>query len=131
MTTAIKLRDPQVGYIIEIPDKYSIIINIGEEQGVYEDSVFAVYEEGPIIKDSQTGQQLGRKDFIKAVIIPSEIYPNFSVCRKKNQKHNSITSIGELLATDSSKILPVEEEQVKEWKPKYTKIKINDPIKNY
>lgn len=129
-------EDPQIGYVVEIPDNKSIIINVGLEEDLTLGSKIVVYEEGPQVIDSKTKETLGRKDFIKAVLEVTESYDNFSICQNVTKKTlNKISYSMASLLTEKEYIeqeeLNVNVNQVKDWKIRNNKIEINDPIKRF
>lgn len=127
------IDDPQVGYVIEIPDSKTVIINIGSDDGYSIGDKFNIYEEGPEIIDSKTKEVLGRKDYTKETVTITEIYPNFSECQKIVTKERStfgtVSAMVQGSTYKTTKDLQVNEDQKKDWEIKTYQIEINDPIK--
>lgn len=125
--------DPQIGYIIEIPDNKTIIINAGTKKGVRINSQIIVYEPGPEVVDSKTHEILGRRDFIKAKLTVSEVEENFAVCHKSEViKTGGMYNMASIINGTEELVnqpLNVDKDQIKNWSIKEKTIKINDPIK--
>ena len=127
-------EDPKIGYVIEIPNTHSIIVNVGLDDDIQIGNKLVVYEEGPEIIDTQTKEKLGRKDFVKDILEVTELYDRFSICQKITKKSiNKLTYSMAALLSEKEYIeyeeLNVNETQVKEWKIKNATIEIDDPIK--
>ena len=131
--TVSKYKDYQIGYVIEIPDSKSIIINAGKNQHISLNDKIIVYEEGPEIVDSKTRNIIGRKDFIKAELSVVEIYDNFSVCQMiKTEKNGGIYSMASIMngvEKNYAADLPLKGNEIKNWKIQNKLISINDPVK--
>jgi len=67
------------GKVAEIIDRYSLIINRGEEAGVNVGMVFLVMGLGGDVIDPETGVSLGPKPIEKLRVKVREVYPKFSV----------------------------------------------------
>jgi hypothetical protein len=67
------------GKVAEVVDRYTLLINRGEEQGVRVGMIFVVMGLGGEVKDPDTGDPLGPKPFEKLRVKVSEVYPKFSV----------------------------------------------------
>lgn len=128
-----EINDPQVGYVIEIPNSKTIIINVGSDDGYSIGDQFKVYEEGPEIIDSKTEEVLGRKDYIKETVTITEIYPSFSECQRLVTKERSafgtVSAMVQGSTYKTATDLKVNEDQKKNWEIKNSQIEINDPIK--
>lgn len=128
-----EILDPKIGYVIEIPNNKTIIINIGSDDGYFIGDKFKIYEEGPKIIDTQTNEVLGRKDYTKVTVEVVESYPNFSECQRIVTKERStFATVATMVQGSSYKEavdLPVSDEQNKQWAIKNPEIKINDPVK--
>jgi hypothetical protein len=67
------------GKVAEITDRYTLIINRGEQDGVQEGMIFVVQGRGGDVKDPDTGNSLGPKPFEKLRVKVTDVYPKFSV----------------------------------------------------
>lgn len=67
--------------VIEIIDKYSIIVNYGHLDGATKNNKIRVIARGPEIVDSETGDLLGTLDAIKAELTIETVYEKFSICK--------------------------------------------------
>ena len=70
------------GKILKIIDDYNILVSLGSNDGVTNESIFEIYAIGPEIKDLD-GISYGTFDYIKATIVPKVIYPKMTLCRNK------------------------------------------------
>lgn len=70
---------PIEGQVAEILDKYTLATNVGEEDGVEEGMKFEVYEEGPVITDPETGEELGQPETVKITLVVREVKERMSI----------------------------------------------------
>lgn len=131
MTEKLSWEDPQVGNIIEIPNITSVVINLGFSDGYDIGDGFAIYEPGPMIIDPSTSAVLGRYDHIKENVKITEVYENFSICKKQItvRRASSMTALLEGRSETTFKELNVSNSENKDWKIEHPEIKIGDPIK--
>ncbi|CZQ83556.1 Hypothetical protein Tpal_460 [Trichococcus palustris] len=123
-----------IGYIVEIPNEYTVIINVGEFSVSVGDKIY-IYESGKIIEDPITNQKLGQYDFIKETVEVTEVYQEFSVCKKVVRKKGNKISIAMTpllqeniyVTYDELKVNPDEN---KHWAISNSLISIGDPVKN-
>ena len=74
------------GRVAKILNARELVINIGQNQGVKEGMIFAVLAEAPlIIKDPETGEQLGELDREKVRVRATEVNPKITVCKTYRQ----------------------------------------------
>lgn len=85
---------PIEGKVAEILDKYTLVANIGEEDNVEEGMKFEVYEEGPMITDPETGEELGKPETVKIRVVADEVMENMSLMttETKTYKYNTLAS---------------------------------------
>lgn len=131
-----QIKDPTIGYVIEIPTSDSIIINLGKKDKVSIGDKFEVFEPGPDVIDFPSNDIIGRYDFPKTIVEAQEIYEQFTLCQRviKTTKNAFSITMASLLSDSPSyeiKQLNVDVEQVKNWKIEDSIIKIGDPIKQH
>lgn len=69
--------------VIKIIDEYSLVINGGITDDISVGDEIEIFLEGDEIKDPFNDDEvLGTLDFIKETLEVTEVYPNFSVCKK-------------------------------------------------
>ena len=56
------------GRILKILDSFRAVIDLGDDNGVYDNQKFIVYELGEMITDPDTGKELERLEIIKAKV---------------------------------------------------------------
>lgn len=72
---------PIEGQVAEILDKYTLATNVGQEDGVEEGMEFEVYEEGPVITDPETGEELGQPETVKVTLVVKEVKEKMSIMK--------------------------------------------------
>lgn len=61
------------GSVAEILDKTTLVANIGAEDGVKEGMEFEIFEDGPMITDPETGEELGRPETVKTMVVADDV----------------------------------------------------------
>lgn len=73
--------------VIKIIDEYSVVINGGLDESISRGDEIEIFVEGDVITDPfNDNRELGTLDFIKASLEAVEVYRNFSVCKKFEEK---------------------------------------------
>jgi len=67
------------GKILKILDQYRVVINLGSEHGVKEGMEFIIYEEGEMIKDPETGEDLENLEIVKGTVRVTTIQQKISI----------------------------------------------------
>lgn len=67
------------GKVVSLVDEYSLIANIGEEDGVKKNHRYIVYTLSDEIKDPDTGDSLGQIEYKKAIVQPAEIQDKMTI----------------------------------------------------
>ncbi|MFV1975441.1 MAG: hypothetical protein ACC651_06800 [Candidatus Scalindua sp.] len=69
------------GKVARILDEYSIVINIGRNNGVVNGMVFAVFvQSNEEVKDPDSGEVLGKLENIKEHVFVAHVQDKFSTC---------------------------------------------------
>ena len=69
------------GKVARILDEYSIVINIGRNNGVVNGMVFAVFvQSDEEVKDPDSGEALGKLENIKEHVFVAHVQDKFSTC---------------------------------------------------
>lgn len=123
-----------IGKVIEIVDDYTIIINLGKENGIKSKDKFVVYEEGYNVKDPFSEETLGRVDFDKVEVSIHKLFDKFSVCKKFSENPNVYSSISQLISSGSNNVnkavkLNVNETQNKLLSIKNPEVSIGDLVR--
>ena len=74
------------GKVAKILDEYSLIINVGQADGVTPESKFVVYAQGDEVTDPDTGESLGRWEVVKGHIAASHVQERLTVCKAVGKK---------------------------------------------
>ena len=69
------------GKIAKIIDENTVVINRGLEHDVEEDMRFVIYEPGEEIKDPDTGDSLGKFEYVKAKVKVVNVQEKFSTAK--------------------------------------------------
>lgn len=73
--------------VIKIIDEYSIVINGGLDDSISKGDEIDIFMEGDVLIDPfNDNRELGTLDFIKDTLEVVEVYRNFSVCQKFEEK---------------------------------------------
>ncbi len=119
--------------VIKIVDPYSILINYGYIEGAKINSKVQIIELGPEIKDPDTNKILGTFDNVKANLLITEVFENFSLCQNIISKRTSvfINPLAELSnVSTEKKALNVSNEEISNLKrPCDNTIRIGDIAK--
>lgn len=69
------------GKVAKILDEYSIVINVGRDNGVVDGMVFVVFvQSDDEVKDPDSGEVLGKLEHVKNYIFVSHVQDKFSTC---------------------------------------------------
>ena len=69
------------GKVAKILDEYSIVINVGRDNGVVDGMVFVVFvQSDDEVKDPDSGETLGKLEHVKDYILVSHVQDKFSTC---------------------------------------------------
>jgi len=84
---------PQIrGKVADIEDRFILLINKGENDGVELGMIFAIMDpDGAPVIDPDTGDELGRRDTEKLRVKVIDVYPRF--CRAETYRMTSPTGI--------------------------------------
>ena len=94
--------------VIEIIDKYSLLINYGTEHGAKEGDKIRILFKGSVVIDPITQELLGTFDFIKDTLTIATTYERFSLCKKIESKtFNTLISPFSQFQTTSKTIEPL------------------------
>lgn len=66
------------GKVLATKDKYTVLVNIGSDDGVHEKQIYGIYTESDPIEDPDTGEDLGRIEYKIAEVRPAQIRERLS-----------------------------------------------------
>lgn len=116
--------------VVNIIDKYTLIINYGAEKGAQSGQKLRIFDDGDEIKDLN-GESLGRIDVVKDEVEIVLVYPKFSICKKIELVTKNIYSFVNIETKEEvEKTLNISTDSISEIK--YTSsepIKIGDYVK--
>ena len=95
------------GKVAKILDEYSIVINVGRNNGVVSGMVFAVFvQSNEEVKDPDSGEALGKLENIKEHVFVAHVQDKFSTCVageketpcEEHESHGAQTLSGAMMA---------------------------------
>ncbi|PCM42022.1 hypothetical protein CPU09_02540 [Mammaliicoccus sciuri] len=85
------MKDKKYG-VAEIIDERTIIINAGKNDGIKPEQELKVLSQGTFdITDPFTKEKIGSLNYVKSIIVVSEVMDKYSFCKPKS-KHKNIFS---------------------------------------
>jgi hypothetical protein len=118
--------------VIKIPGEYSILVNVGKNDGLHIGDTLEVYAKGEKIIDPYSKNELGTLDYIKARVEITSIYENMCLC--KNTEYNDSLSLAASLSTTmrgQRRSLPVDDKEITGDFSKFDKtIRIGDYVRS-
>ena len=114
------------GIIIRILDDRTLIINLGRENGISDESIFMIHGAPEEIIDPQTNNVLGTVKFVKAKVKAYQVFDKFTIATTKWKEVtlgslfdvNLRDSFGTKLKDRDEGALRVRPEDIKPWKAK-------------
>ena len=95
------------GKVVKILDEYSIVINVGRDNDVVDGMVFVVFvQSDDEIKDSDSGEVLGKLEHVKDYVVVAHVQDKFSTCVAgekdvpcgEHESHSAQTLSGAMMA---------------------------------
>jgi len=120
---------PIEGKVAEVLDKYSLAANIGQGEGVEPGMKFEVYEEGPMVTDPETGEELGKPETVKARLTVKSVKQKMSILETGTTTVKQQTIPNLFSSNYTTKQKKLETDEYKFIKEDRTKIKVGDPIR--
>ncbi|WOI91364.1 hypothetical protein RYQ61_00430 [Streptococcus intermedius] len=119
--------------VIQIIDKYTLIIDRGLKHHIINGQRVQVIEPGPEIKDLN-GEVLGVYDFVKAELTITEVYENYSIAKSLCEVENTLLSksVAKMFGQENQKVeteMPINESQVTPMAPTNPNISLGDAVK--
>ena len=74
------MADVIEGRVAKILDEYTLIINVGAAQGVWNGMRFVVFAQGDEVLDPDSGESLGRWEAVKGHVVASHVQDRLTVC---------------------------------------------------
>lgn len=119
--------------VIKIIDDKTIVINVGENNGVKSGNKFQIYAVGEHVIDPETNEDLGTLNTVKEVVSAIDVFPNMTICRHiETNYYNPLTNFVSPFATqkiDTEKSLNVETTQITGGLSSDLTIKIGDKVR--
>jgi hypothetical protein len=115
------------GRVIRIPDKYSVIIDVGSRDGVKKGMKFKIYEISESILTPE-GEDLGRLEYIKAIVQVTQVQERFCIARNTEREDatSTIFSVTKALTHQKTASLPVTSKDIQPFPSLNSIIKIGD-----
>lgn len=122
-----------IAKVIQIIDKYTLIIDRGSKHHITNGQRIKVIERGPEIKDLN-GEVLGIYDFVKAELTITEVYENYSIAKNLHEVESYLLSrsASKIFGQENQKVeteMPINESQVTPMAPVNPNISLGDAVK--
>jgi hypothetical protein len=88
------------GKVAAILNEREIIINKGSDAGVVPNMIFGILEVTEGIKDPDTGEDLGKFEFIKIKVKAVDVQPKLAVCRTYETYQINVGGTGRFFVPD-------------------------------
>ncbi len=76
------------GKVARILDEYSIVINVGRNDGVAKDMVFVVFTQSEDeVKDPDSGDALGKLENVKDYVTAAHVQDKFTICNAQETRN--------------------------------------------
>lgn len=125
------------GKIIRIIDRRTVIINLGKNDGIKEDSVFSIMGSPEQISDPDTSEILGEVTIVKSRVKAKEVAEKFTIATTKWETYQ-INTFNKLIKVFADNVdtyeqdegeLLVEEKDIQPWKAKSeSPVKVGDIV---
>ena len=127
------------GKIIRIVDKTTVIIDLGKNQGITNDSVFSIIGSPEPVIDPFTKEELGLVSIVKAKVKAAQVHDKFTIASTKwtttrlklaeSSLAAQFRSLFEIEAVDEGELL-VDSVDLRPWKAKSERpVKVGDTVK--
>ena len=119
------------GKVAGIIDEYTVVINRGYEHGVEEDMRFVIYEPGDEITDPDTGDSLGKFEYVKAKVKVVNVQEKFSTAKTYETYTMTMPAmtIAQVMGQTRREELPLDEETKARLQKGLRPVKIGDSVR--
>jgi hypothetical protein len=118
------------GRVAKIIDVHTVVINRGLAHDVEEDMRFVIYESGEEINDPESGDLLGKFEYVKAKVEVVDVKEKFSTAETYETHTAAMPAIQALGGQTTRKELPLDEEtSVRLQKGLRPSVKIGDCVR--
>ena len=119
------------GKIAEIIDVYTVVINQGHEHSVEEDMRFVIYDPGEEINDPNTGESLGKFEYVKAKVKVVNVQEKFSTAKTYETYTMTMPAmtLAQLMGQTRREELPLDEETKAGLQKGIRPVKIGDFVR--
>lgn len=81
------------GSVARILDEITLVLSVGEQEGVSKGMKFVVYEQGDEIKDPTTGASLGKLEIVKAEVVAVHVQEHLTLAKSPLVQDQSSTTV--------------------------------------
>lgn len=81
--------------VVKIVNEYNVVINAGARD-ITKDDVLEVFAPGDVVIDPDTNEELGALNYIKARLVPIDIFEKMTLCENQKQYHSMISTVASL-----------------------------------
>jgi hypothetical protein len=98
------------GKVAEVLDKFRVVVNVGEDDGVEEGMLFEIYEKKGGYTDPETGENLGSREVVKGHVEVVELYEKMSVLESaETESYNPIATKMSIFGSKRTKKLSTDD----------------------
>ncbi len=120
------------GKILRITNEYTVVIDVGKEEGVTLGTKFLIYGNAGDLADPDTKKNLGVLEIPKGEVVVKLVQEKYSVAETEFESQK--TSIGQLLSIslitrESHKLLPVETKDIKPVPEEIFTVRVGDLVR--
>lgn len=121
------------GKILRITNEYTVVIDVGREQGVKLGTKFLIYANAGDLTDPDTKKNLGVLEIPKGEVVVKLVQENYSVAETEFESQK--TSLGQILSMqlittrEAHKLLPVETKDIKPVPENIFKVREGDLVR--
>jgi hypothetical protein len=125
------------GRIIRILDTRTVVINLGGEKGIRDQSVFSIMGKDEPVVDPASHEELGKVRVVKAKVKAAQVFDKFTVATTKWREYPSTlpatTELAKLFGATTYEVdqgeLRVNPEEVQAWKAKSEEpVRVGDTV---
>lgn len=119
------------GRIIRIVDQQTVVVNLGDDNGITPDSVFYILGESEDIVDPESGETLGSVNVTKARVKATQVFAKFSIATTTWSVVSGNSSLSFLAGVEQIDEGPLNapENEIKPWRARSeTPVRVGDDV---
>lgn len=121
-----------IGHVIRILDNHSLIINVGQLDGISKDDIIQVYEYLGPLKDLD-GKELGPLEYVKAELFVIRSEDEYAICKTSTYRKSPLPmpkGTSPLLYGEKTHYtFPIKNNELEPLTPTDSTVHVGDPVK--